>query len=123
MATHAHTTRRALLASAPAASLALAGGPAVALVPEGPAPLAEAWAEAQRLEALMNGPLLPDDAADAAFERYVKLEDYVLKGPITCKADALTKLRAVTLSFDRGERSDECETASQMAAIAWLEAH
>ena len=91
--------------------------------------IAEMWAEAEaligRLEAevasLSDG---EDDARlDAPYGRAFALEGAVLVGPIRGRADAIAKLKAVNLTFERGTRLDKMDHPALSDAIRWLEAH
>jgi hypothetical protein len=115
MAASIPTTRRAVLAAAgglPALALATMAGAAVS------PPLASLWAEATALATRPGRHMF-----DAERDRVNDLENAVLHGVITCRADALAKLKAVALSFVRGERTDGSDARALADATAWLEAH
>ena len=103
----------------PASAAGLARSPGLPLAPTAAAAssLADTWDKAA---ALANQ---PGHMSDEDLDLCLALERDVLCGTITCRADALAKLRAVAISFERGELADGSDADALADAIAWLEAH
>jgi hypothetical protein len=86
-----------------------------------PATIARAWAEAVALCAELLADEGPDER-EADWDRYFALKKAALKGPITSRADAAAKLKAVHETIDAGSQTNEHDAAALAQAIAWLEA-
>lgn len=108
------TTRRALFAGG-AGLAALALPVAVAA---GPGSLEKAWREVEAI----NARALSETLAEDTWVRLFALEDHALTGPIATKGDLIARLRALSLSFERGPRLDGIEEDSIAEAVRWLEA-
>jgi hypothetical protein len=76
--------------------------------------LSDKWTRLRRLS---------QRGADADWDELTNLELDVLTGPIRSLEDALTKLKAVEVSFVEGERSDGADAEALRQAIRWLRAN
>ena len=121
-------SRRALFAGA--AGLTVLAIPVAATVHGGD--LAEMWTLSRQMEVDApklgvddDGPLGADEGpeSDAHWNRFFALEEAVMAGAIHTKADAVAKLRAVELIFERGDRIDGADHTALLDVIRWLEAN
>ena len=89
--------------------------------------IAQLWAEAVALVADLEPDDGPGDRPDSYraedWTHVFAIETAVLDGPIRSFADTIAKLKAVTLTFERGPRADHKDEPAMVDAIAWLEAH
>jgi hypothetical protein len=88
------------------------------------ASLADLWAEAEAMCAVLDGGGYADheEAAEMEASALFDLEDRVLNGPIQTSPDAAAKLKAVALSAERGDRQDGADQRALLAVVQWLEA-
>ena len=90
-------------------------------------PISEHWTEAVALTAHLEANPPPDDGSTAPgaaeWNGVFELEGAVIHGPITSRADAIAKLKAVNLYVaERGRRTDDAEGQAIAAVIEWMEA-
>ena len=107
MAVHAHTTRRALFAAAPATALIGVAAPALA----SPGPLERLLAERNRLTDWINAEpdwgAARDSEREAIFDRIFAMEDAIALAPPT--TDAVRARLALEIKLDAEGRSIDQE--------------
>jgi len=84
--------------------------------------IAEIWRDAEALRRRIDAHEFPEPEASRQFHRLTTMEDAVRRGSIRSGADALAKLKAAGLSFERGLRTDDTDGPAFADAVHWLEA-
>jgi hypothetical protein len=78
-----------------------------------------AWAGAEALARAINDA----SGTEAQLVELTALEEAALHGPIHTPRDALAKLKAAGLTFERGDRLDGADRPAYLEAVAWLDAY
>jgi len=83
------------------------------------AEVSEAWRLAKQLQAALIQADLSDDESDGGYAALLNLEERVLIGVVTSRADAIAKLEAIAVCVDEDRIGDD-HTTALAGVISWL---